>query len=185
MPSSIGPILIGIGGNLPGPYGPPRATLGAALEALERRGARVVGRSPWYESAPVPLSDQPWFVNGVAQLETEMKPPALLAAMLAAEQDLGRQRGVANAARTIDLDLLDFAGSISRKGDPDPILPHPRIAERAFVMLPLMDLVPDWRHPVTRVSIAEMAAALPVDQQIGKMPDADGLWGTEWRGEGA
>ena len=82
MSNSSGPILIGIGGNLPGPFGPPRATLGAALETLESLGARVVDRSPWYESAPVPVSDQPWFVNGVVQLETSLEPPALLAACL-------------------------------------------------------------------------------------------------------
>ena len=180
MPSSIGPILIGIGGNLPGPYGPPRATLGAALEALEALGARIVGRSPWYESAPVPASDQPWFVNGVVQLETALEPAALLAAMLTVEQELGRLRGVANAARTVDLDLLDYAGRISGEGDPDPILPHPRIAQRAFVVLPLMDLMPTWRHPVSQAGIADLAAALPADQQIRKMPDADGLWGTDW-----
>jgi len=183
--SSNAPILIGIGGNLPGPHGPPRATLGAALQALEARGTRVIGRSPWYESAPVPASDQPWYVNGVVRLQTALEPPVLLAAMLAAERDLGRLRGAANAARTVDLDLLDYAGRVSASGDPDPLLPHPRLAERAFVVLPLLDLVPDWRHPVTHAGIADLAAALPADQQIRKMPDAGGLWGTEWRGEGA
>ena len=130
-------ILIGLGANLPSPeHGPPRATLAAALEALQARGARVLRRSPWYESAPVPPSGQPWYVNAVAEVESGLSPPALLDALLAVEAGFGRVRGARNASRSVDLDLLDYGGLVTGP-DEKPELPHPRLHERAFVLLPL------------------------------------------------
>lgn len=154
-------ILIGLGANLPSRHGGPRETLEAALAALDRDGIRVVRRSPWYRSAPVPASDQPWFVNGVAQLESDLPPDALLARLHAVEAAFGRARSVPNAARAIDLDLLDHDGRIAQAG---PILPHPRLHERAFVLLPLRDLAPDWRHPVTGAGIEAMLRAVDPGQ---------------------
>ena len=105
-----GRVFIGLGGNLPHPeFGPPRQTLEAALAELGRRGVAVRRVSPWYETAPVPVSDQPWYVNAVAELKTDRAPAALLDLMHAVERSLGRTResGVLNAARTIDLDLIE------------------------------------------------------------------------------
>ena len=107
-------ILIGLGANLPSPeHGPPQATLAAALDALAARGARVLRRSPWYESAPVPPSGQPWYVNAVAEVESRLSPPALLDALLAVEAGFGRTRGARNASRSVDLDLLDYGGLVT------------------------------------------------------------------------
>ncbi len=157
-------ILIGLGANLPSRLGPPRATLEAALTFLEGRGVRVAARSRFYQSPAWPPSDQPDYVNAVARLETALEPHPLLALLHEAEAHFGRLRGLVNAARTLDLDLLDHHGLRIEAGG--LILPHPRIAQRAFVLLPLRDAAPGWRHPATGASIAEMIATLPVDHGV-------------------
>ncbi len=128
----------------------------------------IAARAPWYRSAPVPASDQPWFVNGVARLETELEPQALLAALHAVESALGRERRVRNEARAIDLDLLDYAGRIDP--GPAPVLPHPRLEGRAFVLAPLADLAPDWRHPVSGARAADLLARVDPAQHAEQIP---------------
>jgi 2-amino-4-hydroxy-6-hydroxymethyldihydropteridine diphosphokinase len=154
-------ILIGLGSNLPSHEGDSRATILAAISALESGNIRVVNSSHLWKTAPVPISDQPWFVNAVVQIETALSPAALLARLHAVEETFGRQRRTVNAARTLDLDLLDYHGI---QQDGPPILPHPRLHERAFVLLPLQDIAPGWVHPVSGKSLAAMLAAIPVDQ---------------------
>jgi len=157
-------ILIGLGANLPSPrFGDPLATCTAALTALDAAGARPVRVSRWYRSAPVPASDQPWFINGVALLESALPPAGVLALLHEIERDFGRVRRVRDEARVIDLDLLAYGDRVSRPGEV-PVLPHPRLGERAFVVLPLAELVPDWRHPVSGLSAKELAARLPPGQ---------------------
>jgi 2-amino-4-hydroxy-6-hydroxymethyldihydropteridine diphosphokinase len=182
------PIVIGLGANLPSQYGSPRNACGAALELLEKSGIKIIARSPWYESAPVPVSDQPWYVNGVIIIDSEWPPATILKHLLGVETQMGRQRGVRNAARIIDLDLIAYGETITDTGQTSigkngPDIPHPRMHERAFVVLPLRDLLPNWRHPASGQSVNEMASALPPDQSIRPMPDEDGQFGTEWKGE--
>ena len=163
-------ILIGLGANLPSPeHGPPRATLAAALEALQARGTRVLRRSPWYESAPVPPSGQPWYVNAVAEVESGLSPPALLDALLAVEAGFGRVRGARNASRSVDLDLLDYGGLVTGP-DEKPELPHPRLHERAFVLLPLRDIAPGWRHPASGRTVETLIEALGRPGTIRRLP---------------
>jgi len=144
-------ILVAIGGNLPGPDGAtPLAICRAAVTALaEIPGLRLDAVSRWYETEPVPRSDQPNYVNGVARLERDkglgISPESLLASLQAIETRFGRRRAERNAARTLDLDLIDMDGLV--RDAPDPILPHPRAHLRAFVLLPLLDVAPDWVHP--------------------------------------
>ena len=158
-------IFIGLGANLSHDrHGSPRRTLEAALAELGRRGVRPVRVSPWYRSAPVPPSDQPWYFNAVAEVASDLPADALLAELHAVESAFGRARTVPNAARPIDLDLLDFHGEIAAGGPGRATLPHPRMARRAFVLRPLADLVPDWRHPVTGQPVGDLLAALPADQ---------------------
>jgi 2-amino-4-hydroxy-6-hydroxymethyldihydropteridine diphosphokinase len=157
-------ILISIGANLDSPAGPPRATCEAALVMLEEGGAVVLGRSRWFRSAPVPASSQPWFVNGVASLETGLDPAALLRLLLDTEAHFGRRRSQRWAARELDLDLLDYRGRLMAPGPPR--LPHPRLHERLFVLAPLADVAPGWRHPADGRSIAEMLGALPPGQEV-------------------
>ena len=154
-------ILIGLGANLPSPAsGPPRQTLEAALAAFAERGIGVVRRSRWYRSPPMPPSAQPWYVNGVAVVRSALDPPALLAALGRIETHFGRVRASKNEPRTIDLDILGYHRLVSPGGAP-PCLPHPRLHERAFVLLPLRDVAPRWRHPATGRTVAAMIAALP------------------------
>ncbi len=157
-------ILIGLGANLPSRFGNPVATCEAAFSALAALGVSVLARSPWYETAPVPMSDQPWFVNGVAAVATDLDPPDLLATLHRVEADFGRARTVANAARPLDLDLLAYDDLL--REEPPPIVPHPRLHERAFILLPLRDIDPHWRHPKSGLTIDALIAATPPGQLI-------------------
>jgi 2-amino-4-hydroxy-6-hydroxymethyldihydropteridine diphosphokinase len=156
-------IFLGLGANLPSQVGPPLATLEAALAALERGGVRIVARSRWYRTAPVPASDQPWFVNGVIGVETPLDPAGLLALLQQVEAGFGRRRGVRDAARTLDLDILDYEGRVEE--GPGLVLPHPRMHLRAFTLKPLAEIAPGWRHPKLGTAIAALIAALPADQK--------------------
>jgi 2-amino-4-hydroxy-6-hydroxymethyldihydropteridine diphosphokinase len=157
-------ILIGIGSNLPAAgFASPLDTAAASVARLSLVGIAVVRRSRWYTSQPVPPSDQPWYVNGVVAVATALAPPALLETLLAVEAGFGRRRLVPDAARTLDLDLLDYDGT--RCAGERLVLPHPRLQERRFVLAPLAEIAPQWRHPRSGKTAAELLAALPPGQQ--------------------
>ena len=155
--------LVALGANLPGPAGPPRAQLDAALAALEARGVAILLRSRFFRSAAWPAPADPPFVNAVALVETALEPGALMALLHEVEDTLGRRRGEPNAPRTLDLDLLDHGGRVRDGADGGPGLPHPRLAGRAFVLRPLADVAPDWRDPRDGRALAELLAGLPAD----------------------
>jgi len=166
-------ILVGIGSNLALPrFGSPLETASAAVAQLPAIGVAVLRRSRWYLSEPVPASDQPWYVNAVALVETRLGPAALLAALLALEARFGRRRGVANAARTLDLDLLDYDGR--RSATKRLTLPHPRLHERRFVLAPLAEIAPHWRHPRLAMTASELLRRLPPGQPIRVLGDRRG-----------
>jgi len=152
-------ILVAIGANLPGPRGePPLATCEWAVDRLgSLPGLRLAAVSRWYETAPEPPSDQPNYVNGAVRLEGAADPEALLAALHGIEAEAGRVRTVRNAARPLDLDLIAIDDQVR---ETPPLLPHPRAHLRAFVLLPLRDVAPEWRDPVTGQTPGEMLAAL-------------------------
>jgi 2-amino-4-hydroxy-6-hydroxymethyldihydropteridine diphosphokinase len=145
---------IALGANL----GDCRATLEGALAVLNTSpGVRVLGRSRWYRSAPVG-PPQPDYVNGCALLAVEVEPEALLERLLATERRFGRVRGERWGPRCLDLDLLLMGDQ--RLSSPRLTLPHPRLRERAFVLVPLAEIAPAWIDPVTGRSVADLAAAL-------------------------
>jgi 2-amino-4-hydroxy-6-hydroxymethyldihydropteridine diphosphokinase len=169
-------ILLGLGGNLPSrQFGPPRSTLQAALAALEQRDVRVRRRSRWYRSRPVPDDGQPWYVNGLAEIETTLPPEELLARVLELEAVFGRVRRRRWAPRVIDLDILAYHDHNNWNAIPPvtPIVPHPRLHERAFVLAPLAELAPAWRHPVLERTAAELLAALPAGQFVAALEEAE------------
>ena len=159
-------ILIALGANVPSPAGQPANTLLAALRELARRGITVEKQSGFYRNPAWPDPSDPPFVNAVAQIQTELSPEALLALLHQIEAQFGRTRHKPNAPRTLDLDLLDYDG-IVQAGPPE--LPHPRLQDRAFVLVPLRDVAPEWRHPVTGKPLAELIAALP-PAEIERLP---------------
>ena len=162
-------ILIGIGGNLESAqFGPPRDTLTAALAALKEKRIRILTRSGWYRTEPVPRSDQPWFVNAVVSLATELGAKDLLNALQATERQFGRVRGEPNAPRILDLDILDYQGEVM--DTTSLVLPHPRLHERRFVLIPIAEIAPDWRHPILELAAAQLLARLSSEQQIERIP---------------
>lgn len=163
-------ILIGIGSNLAHPPADsPRATAEAALAALPTIGVRLLARSGWYLSEPMPASDQPWFVNAVAMVASDLAPEPLLDRLLRLERECGRVHGARNAARTLDLDLLDCD---SRRCDSSTlVLPHPRLHERRFVLEPLREIAPDWRHPRLGLTAGELMERLPPGQRVVRFDD--------------
>jgi 2-amino-4-hydroxy-6-hydroxymethyldihydropteridine diphosphokinase len=163
-------ILIGIGSNLAAPpFAAPLDTVSAAVAQLPELGIRVARRSRWYLSQPMPPSSQPWYVNGVAAVESALVPAELLAALLALETRFGRRRSAPNAARTLDLDLIDYDGRQYRSER--LTLPHPRLHERRFVLAPLVEIAPDWRHSRLAMSAHELLARLPPGHPVCALGD--------------
>jgi 2-amino-4-hydroxy-6-hydroxymethyldihydropteridine diphosphokinase len=150
-------ILIALGANIPSVAGPPEATLRAALAALEGRGVRVLALSPFHQTQAWPDPSDPPFTNAVAEIETQLQPFALLGLLHEVETAYGRKRSVPNAPRTLDLDLLDYQGRVEND---EVELPHPRMAFRRFVLEPLAEIVPDWRHPVTGQTVETLLRTL-------------------------
>jgi 2-amino-4-hydroxy-6-hydroxymethyldihydropteridine diphosphokinase len=146
---------IGMGGNLPSEAGPPEATLTAAVTRLAGLGA-VRARSSLYSTTPVGFADQPRFVNAAAVLETTLTPFELLGALLLIEKEFGRNRlsSFANGPRTLDLDVLLYGDFVV--GSAVLRIPHPRLAERAFVLVPMAEIAPDAIDPRTGKSISEL-----------------------------
>ena len=153
-PEPLQQAAIALGSNL----GASRANLEGALAALDQSaGVRVLARSSWYRSAPIgPV--QPDYLNGCAVLEVSLAPEALLDLLLATEQRYGRVRAERWGPRTLDLDLI-FYGQLLLDSERLQ-LPHPRMAERGFVLLPLAEIAAEWLDPVSGRSVRQLAAAL-------------------------
>ena len=164
-------ILVALGGNQPSVEGPPAATLRAALAMMPGFGVKVVSVAPFYRTPALAGYIQPDYVNSVSLIEAADPPQVLLDKLHRIEALFGRVRRERWAPRPLDLDLLDFRGEVvpaegprgaDAEAGPLPLaLPLPGIAARAFVLLPLRDVAPDWRHPVTGKSVGELIDALP------------------------
>ena len=145
-------ILIGIGSNLEGPWGPPQEAVRRAFAALDEQPLRLLKASRASVTAPYGRTDQPDFVNAVADIGTSLGPRPLLEHLQAIERSAGRVRALHWGPRTLDLDLLDYHGLVVTGDDGREyrplLLPHPGIPERAFVLRPIAEIAPDWRHPV-------------------------------------
>ena len=159
-------ILIGLGSNKSGPWGPPRETVERALAALDRWPLRLAAVSRRIMTAPFGKPNQPPFVNAVAVIETHLPPDGLMRLLHAIKHRAGRRRGVRWGPRTLDLDLLDYHGLRRAQAFPMAatrrplILPHPGIEERIFVAAPIAEVAARWRHPVSGRGVAEILRRL-------------------------
>lgn len=140
-------------------YGSSEALLEAVLARFPDAGLKILVRSSWWRSAAWPDPMGPEYRNGVALVEASAPPEEVLARLLALEAEFGRRRTVKNAPRTVDLDLIAYGREVrpGHQDEPGLVLPHPRAHERLFVMGPLAEVAPDWRHPVSDVTAAELA----------------------------
>ena len=148
-------IYLSLGSNMGGR----EANLRTAIEHLDAGDLHVLRVSPMYETEPVDVANQRWFVNLVVEAETELFPMQLLSRTASIERHLGRVRTVPKGPRTLDIDILLFGRAVVHT--PKLEIPHPRMAERRFVLAPLADLAPDLRHPVLHRSIRELLEAAP------------------------
>ena len=158
-------ILIGLGANLKSRSGAsPIQNLQHAASELAKYGVTPVAGSSIWKSAPVPVSDQPWYLNAVCEVKTELKPQELLHVVEQIEERAGRERFIRNEARVLDLDILAFNNEIIEH--PDLHIPHPRMHKRAFVLMPLKEIATNWVHPALKRSLEEMILALDPAQEI-------------------
>ena len=155
-------VYLSLGSNL----GDREANLRTAIEKLSEIG-NPVAVSSFYETEPVDVASQSWFLNCAVKLETEKMPRQLITAILGVEQEMGRQRKQQKAPRTIDIDILFFGTSVINL--PALTIPHPRMHERRFVLEPLVEIAPDVRHPIFKRSIRELKEALPAGQTVKKL----------------
>ena len=159
MPTETPEILIALGANLPSPAGPPSDTLKAALAALGEAGVTILKVSSFIQTPAWPDPTDPPFTNLTASLKTSLQPLALLELLHRIEKMFARVRSRPNAPRSLDLDLLAY-GDLVLTGQ-GLELPHPRLAERRFVLQPLAEIAPGWRHPVTGLTARQMLEKLP------------------------
>ncbi len=150
---------IALGSNIPSPAGPPEATLVAATERLATLG-RIAARSSLYSTAPIGLADQPRFLNAVVAIESDLAPFEMLGALLTIERDLGRDRTNAtrNGPRTLDLDILFYGDLVLSEACLE--IPHPRFAEREFVLVPLNEIAPQFRDPRSGATMSQLLKGL-------------------------
>lgn len=160
-------IFIALGANLSSQFGSPEETLRLALKKLDAHGVKVLSCSRIWLTEPVPVSDQPLYRNAVASISTELSPHQLLSLLHTIEAEFGRIRSERNEARVIDLDLIAYNDAVINSQGIQ--IPHPRMHERAFVLVPLQELSAEWRHPVLDKTAEELLALLPNQSDILSM----------------
>lgn len=164
-------VIVALGGNMAGDFGSSEALLEAALAGFAEAGLPVLLRSSWWRSAAWPDPNAQEYRNGVVLVEAQLSPQELIRTLFTIEARFGRARGARNASRTLDLDLIAYGRMVSE--DPEMTLPHPRAHERLFVMGPLAQIAPRWRHPVLGLTAAELARTASVGRDATPVqPDA-------------
>jgi 2-amino-4-hydroxy-6-hydroxymethyldihydropteridine diphosphokinase len=178
----VSTILLGLGSNLAGRWGEPTAILAHTLQELTAAGLRILACSSFYATAPVGLGRQPTYINAVVMAEASFGPAELLRTLKRIERRAGRRLGRHWGPRQLDIDVLDFGGrQVGRpQGRQRPgqlMLPHPELHRRAFVLLPLHEIAPSWRHPRLGLSVATLLSRLPAHDRAGvrRLLDSPGI----------
>jgi len=153
-------VYIALGSNV----GDRAAMLGRAIDAMNSAGMRVLRQSSFYVTEPVDAPGQAWFLNAVVEAETSLLPLQLLHALLRIERELGRRRTTPHGPRTVDLDILFYGSSVIQSRELE--VPHPRLPERRFVLVPLVQLAPEFRHPALHKSVAQLLADTPDRSEV-------------------
>ena len=168
-PAETGVIaLIALGSNGVSPWGGAAETVQKAMVILSKKVGHLAGESPLYATPAFPAGAGPDFVNAAIRVTTPLSAADLLTALHAVEAEAARERTVRWGQRTLDLDLIDYNGLVvPETAGNGPILPHPRVAERAFVLGPLVDIAPVWRHPILGTSANELFEAVPIEDRQG------------------
>ena len=143
-----------------------KENLEIALNMFQGYDLNILKVSNWYKTQPIPISNQPWFINAVIKISTKKSPKELLETLQTIEKLFGRKRNILNGPRTLDLDIIDYNGLIENN---DPILPHPRMHIRKFVLIPMQDIEPNWVHPITQKNINFLIQKQKDDQKIIKL----------------
>jgi 2-amino-4-hydroxy-6-hydroxymethyldihydropteridine diphosphokinase len=169
-------LLLALGANVAGRWGSPRETLTRALRELQTKGVITIGVSNYYTTDPVSDTPQPRYLNAVALAETHLAPATLLRVLKQLERRAGRRTARAWSQRPLDIDILDYGGRrigwpVGRRERGRLILPHPEMHGRAFVLVPLRDVAPRWRHPALGRRVDQLLAQLKPADRAGVRRD--------------
>ena len=160
-------ILLGLGSNLPSNFGDRFQNIDLAVSAIEGYGIKIIKKSSYYESLSYPNKSNPKFINILIEIETHLPPEDLVSVLIFIEESLERKRNKKNDPRTCDIDLIDYNGQIIdfKYKDLDYTTPHTKLIYRNFILYPLQEILPDWKHPKTKELISVLIEKLPKEDK--------------------
>jgi len=160
-------LLLALGSNLSSTYGNRFKNINLAISYLQENNIKLIKRSSFYETSSYPNKKDPKFINAVVEFSTELKPEDLASILLKIETKLERKRGYKNQPRSCDIDIIDYNGKIVNFNYKGLIfnVPHEKLAYRNFVLIPLYEIIPDWKHPKTKEKISTLIEKLPEEDR--------------------